>query len=68
MENIEQDLKGFTCTCGMRNDYPGYVQDHWSVKLAYACSCHRRYILFRGRVTTTSTQATEVSDGEAFGD
>ena len=38
MTNIDHDEKGFTCECGLRNDYPGYVQAHWTVKLAYSCS------------------------------
>jgi hypothetical protein len=68
MANIEQDEKGFTCECGLRNDYPSYVQDHWSVKFAYACSCQRQYVLFRGTVTKTSRETPEVFDSEAFGD
>lgn len=68
MANIEHDDTGFTCECGMRNDYPSYVQDHWSVKLAYSCMCQRRYVLFRGTVTRASIGDPEVFDGEAFGD
>jgi len=68
MPIIEHDDKGFTCVCGVRNDYPSYVQDHWSVKLAYSCSCQRQYILYRGTVTKTSAESVEVFDSEAFGD
>jgi hypothetical protein len=68
MADIEHDEQGFTCQCGIRNEYPGYVQDHWSVRLAYSCSCHRRYILFHGTVTKASSQPPDVSDSEAFGD
>ena len=66
---IEHDDRGFTCECGLRNDYPTYVQSHWAVKLAYSCSsCHRQYILFKGTVTKTSREAPEIYDSEAFGD
>ena len=68
MASIEHDETGFTCECGLRNDYPSYVQDHWSVKLSFSCSCQRRYVLFRGTVTKTSHDTPEVSDDEAFGD
>ena len=68
MVNIEPDEKGFTCLCGLRNDYPDYVQDHWSVRLVYSCSCQRRYLLFRGTVTRSSPENGGVSDSEAFGD
>ena len=54
MANIEHDEHGFTCECGLRNDYPGYVQAHWGVKLVYSCACHRRYVLYRGTVVKTS--------------
>lgn len=66
--NIEHDEKGFTCLCGLRNDYPDYVQDHCSVRLVYSCPCQRRYLLFLGTVTKTSPEKEEVSDSEAFGD
>lgn len=68
MSNIEHDETGFTCECGLRNDYPSYVQAHWSVKLAYSCACQRQYILFKGTVTKTSRGNPEVGDSEAFGD
>ena len=68
MTNIEHDETGFTCECGIRNDYPAYVQDHRSVKLAYSCLCQRQYVLFRGTVTKTSPETPEVYDSEAFGD
>jgi len=68
MPIIEKDEKGFTCECGIRNDYPSYVQAHWSVRLAYTCSCHRQYVLFRGTVTKTSRESTGISDSEGFGD
>jgi hypothetical protein len=68
MAEIENDEKGFTCECGLRNDYPSYVQAHWGVKLAYSCSCQRQYILYRGTVTKASTERPEIWDDEAFGD
>jgi hypothetical protein len=68
MPNIEYDEKGFTCQCGIRNDYPHYVQEHWSVRLVYTCACHRQYVLYRGTVTKTSKDTSEISDSEAFGD
>lgn len=68
MPSIEKDEKGFTCECGIRNDYPSYVQEHWSVKLAYSCSCHRQYVLYRGTVTKTSQEIPDSSESEAFGD
>ena len=68
MAIIENDEKGFTCECGLRNDYPGYVQAHWGVKLFYSCSCQRQYILYQGTVTKTSRGTPEVCDDEAFGD
>lgn len=68
MQNIVHDEKGFTCECGQRNDYPGYVQEHRSVRLAYSCACRRRYILYRGTVTKTSQEPVGISDNEGFGD
>jgi len=68
MANIEHDESGFTCECGLRNDYPDYVQAHWSVKLSYSCACLRRYVLYRGTVVKTSVETPEVFDSEAFGD
>ena len=68
MMSIEHDENGFTCECGLRNDFPGYVQAHWSVKLAYSCACHRQYVLYKGTVVMTSRDMQEVFDSEAFGD
>ena len=68
MANIEHDEKGFTCQCGVRNDYPSYVQEHRGVKLLYACSCQRRYLLFKGSVQNAAGEDREVFDSEAFGD
>ena len=68
MPNIEHDETGFTCECGMRNHYPSYVQAHWSVRLAYTCSCHRQYVLYRGTVTKTSQEPERITDDEGFGD
>lgn len=67
MAIIEHDENGFTCECGKRNEYPSYVQEHWAVKLNFACACNRQYILYRGTVTKTSGTpgTTEV---EGFGD
>jgi hypothetical protein len=68
MPNIVHDEKGFTCECGIRNDYPSYVQEHWSVRLAYTCACRRQYILYRGTVKKTSPEQVGFSDNEGFGD
>jgi hypothetical protein len=68
MGEIVHDDDGFTCICGVRNDYPSYVKEHWSVRLSYSCSCHRKYILFRGTVTKNLRESPEVADSEAFGD
>jgi len=68
MAAIEVDDKGFTCECGMRNEYPHYVQEHWSVRLVYSCSCHRQYVLYRGTVTKTSREAAGPSESDGFGD
>jgi hypothetical protein len=68
MTIIEKDEKGFTCECGLRNDYPSYVQEHWSVRLVYSCACQRTYVLYRGTVTKTSKESTGPSESEGFGD
>lgn len=68
MAEIEHDELGFTCECGMRNDYPNYVKEHWGVRLAYACSCNRQYVLFHGTVTKMSRDVTEILESDAFGD
>jgi hypothetical protein len=66
--SIEHDENGFTCECGLRNDYPNYVQAHWSVRLAYTCVCQRQYVLYKGTVVKTSRELPEIYDSEAFGD
>jgi hypothetical protein len=68
MQNIVHDEKGFTCECGIRNEYPDYVQEHWSVRLAYTCACHRQYLLYRGTVQKTSQESVGIADNEGFGD
>ena len=68
MAEIVKDEKGFTCECGVHNDYPSYVQDHWSVRLVYSCSCQRQYILYRGTVTKASPGTQGISESEGFGD
>ncbi len=68
MPELMYDENGFTCECGMRNDYPAYVADHWNVRLHYSCPCRRHYILYRGKVQKVPQEALEYSDGEAFGD
>jgi hypothetical protein len=50
MGNVEKDNDGFTCECGVRNSYSGFVKEHWNVRLVYACSCTREYVLFKGSV------------------
>lgn len=68
MPKIVFDEKGFTCECGMRNEYPGYVQEHWDVKLVYSCSCRRRFILYQGKVKMVRQSLTESPVSDAFGD
>jgi hypothetical protein len=65
---MKSDKLGFTCECGMRNDYPDYVKDHWSVKLVYSCTCKRRYVLHHGTVTLIPGEIPEYVDSESFGD
>jgi hypothetical protein len=65
---MKSDEKGFSCECGLRNDYPGYVKDHWGVKLVYSCSCKRRYVLLHGTVTLIPVEPPEYFESEAFGD
>ena len=62
------DEKGFTCECGVRNDYPAYVRDHRGVRLVYSCSCSRQYVLYHGSVRKMKPEAPESSDSDAFGD
>ena len=68
MPELAFDEKGFTCECGMRNDYPAYVRDHWGVRLVYSCTCKRRYVLFRGNVHKVAQGEAEFAESEAFGD
>ena len=68
MAKIEHDENGFTCECGKRNEYPSYVQEHWSVKLNYACTCHRQYVLYQGTVTKSSGASGIPDVEEGFGD
>jgi hypothetical protein len=43
---------GFTCTCGMRHVYPGYVFAHWDILLTITCDkCKRKWNLLAGVVT-----------------
>ncbi|HBA71802.1 MAG: hypothetical protein A2X82_19265 [Geobacteraceae bacterium GWC2_55_20] len=68
MSKLKSDANGFTCECGIRNNFPAYAQDHWDVKLLYNCSCERQYVLYRGKVTIIARPFDEVMDSEAFGD
>ena len=68
MTILKSDEKGFRCECGIRNDYPSYVADHWEVKLVYNCSCDRQYVLYRGTVTIIARPDSDIMDSEAFGD
>jgi hypothetical protein len=47
---IEKLPKGFTCECGIVNEFPGYVYAHWDVELVHTCKCARKHVIFRGRV------------------
>lgn len=68
MAKLEHDAKGFTCECGLRNDYPAYANEHRNVRLLYTCQCNRQFILFRGTVRKAARDSSEVLDSEAFGD
>lgn len=68
MSDLVYDEEGFTCECGTRNDYPGYVKEHWGVRLSFACACRRKYVIFHGTVTKSPPESPEVIDSEAFGD
>ncbi len=68
MSELVVDEKGFTCECGVRNDYPAYVQEHWGVRLLYTCPCARQYLLCRGRVQKAFRGDFEYQESEAFGD
>ncbi len=68
MSELTCDQNGFTCECGIRNDYPAYVKAHWSVRLVYSCACKRQYILHRGKVQKVAQVTSEYSESEAFGD
>ncbi len=68
MTELSFDPKGFTCECGTRNDYPAYVQDHWSVRLFYSCACLRQYVLYRGTVRKVTREIPEYHESDAFGD
>jgi hypothetical protein len=68
MPELTTDQKGFVCECGVRNDYPAYLNDHWSVRLLYSCSCKRLYVLHQGTVRKVAHISPEYSDSEAFGD
>jgi hypothetical protein len=68
MSELTFDEEGFTCECGIRNDYPAYVSEHWDVRLLYSCQCARQYLLYRGRVQRVMRGASEYQESEAFGD
>ena len=68
MPELAVDDKGFTCECGIRNDYPSYVEEHRGVKLLYSCTCSRQYVLYRGKVEKVPRVVSEYSESDAFGD
>jgi hypothetical protein len=68
MSKPTYDETGFTCECGVRNEYPAYVQDHRNVKLVYACRCRRQYVLYEGIVRKTVQEPADYQESEAFGD
>ena len=68
MSELTSDLKGFTCECGIRNDYPDYVKDHWSVRLVYSCACKRHYVVHEGNVRKVAQVTSGYQESEAFGD
>ena len=68
MPELLTDRNGFTCECGLRNDFPDYVNDHWGVRLLYSCQCNRQYRVHKGRVTMVHRVETEFWESDAFGD
>jgi len=68
MPGLRSDRKGFTCECGVRNDYPDYVKEHWGVRLIYSCACKRQYVLHEGNVRKIDRVSSEYWESEAFGD
>ena len=68
MPELTSDRKGFTCECGVRNDYPDYVKDHWGVRLVYSCTCRRQYVVHEGKVRKVARVESEYCESEAFGD
>ena len=47
---VDSDDKGFTCECGVRENYPAYVFAHWDNDLIFTCGCKRKYSVLRGIV------------------
>lgn len=68
MPELLFDEQGFTCECGLRNNYPDYVKEHWDVRLVYTCSCTRKFVLFHGKVRQVPREMPESSVSDAFGD
>jgi hypothetical protein len=68
MPELTSDRNGFTCECGLRNEYPEYVRDHWGVRLVYSCVCKRQYVVHKGSVRKVDQAVSEYSESEAFGD
>ncbi len=68
MPGLVCDKKGFTCECGVRNDYPDYVKEHWNVRLIYSCECRRQYVVYRGTVQKVAQVHSDSAESEAFGD
>jgi hypothetical protein len=40
--------KGFTCRCGVFNEYPVYLFAHWDEELVFTCDCKRAYVILQG--------------------
>lgn len=41
--------KGFTCDCGEKVRYPGYVYAHWDIPLIYTCEkCGQQWAIIKG--------------------
>jgi hypothetical protein len=68
MPELISDRKGFTCECGVRNDFPDYVKDHWGVRLVYSCACKRQYVVHEGRVSMIARVESDYVESDAFGD
>lgn len=47
-KKLNVDDKGFTCPCGKRHDFNGYVYAHWQIELVLHCDCKRKFSIIEG--------------------